>query len=70
LFKQQHRLKKISALEIFAANKSTSLYNLKNLTGMAKSTSPTSRVEPKRFRRLVAGDARFDEADVDGSPPE
>jgi hypothetical protein len=37
---------------------------------MAKSTSPTSRVEPQRFRRLKAGDTRFDETDVDGSPSE
>jgi hypothetical protein len=52
--KEQHRLKRISALEIFAAIKPTSLSDPKNPTGMAKSTSRTSQVEPKIFRRLEA----------------
>jgi hypothetical protein len=42
-----------------------------NMTGMAKSTSATSRVEPKnKSRRLEARDARFDETNLDGSPSE
>jgi hypothetical protein len=36
------------------------------MTGMAKSTSATSRVEPKnKSRRLEARDARFDETNLD-----
>jgi hypothetical protein len=37
---------------------------------MATSTSATSRVEPKKFRRSQAGDARFDERDLNGSHSE
>ena len=47
-------------------NPSTSLPNPKNPTGMAKSTSPTSRAEPQRFKCLEAGDGRFDETDLGG----
>jgi hypothetical protein len=58
--KEQRSLKMISAVEKSVANKSTSLPYPKNPTGMAKSTSATSRVEPNKFRHLEeAGDARF-----------
>jgi hypothetical protein len=66
--KQQDKLKKLSALEVFAAIKSTPFSNPKNPTGMAKSTSPTSRVQPKSFSRLEAGETRFYESDLDDSP--
>jgi hypothetical protein len=37
---------------------------------MPKSPSLTFPVEPKKFRRVEAGNARFDESDLDGSPSE
>jgi hypothetical protein len=40
--------------------------NPKNPSGLVKSTSPTSRGQPQNCRRLEAGDARFDETDLDG----
>jgi hypothetical protein len=67
---QQHSLKKLSAVEKAAAIKSTSLWSPKNQTGMAKSASTSSKVEPKQNKRVEAGDARFDETDLDGSPSE
>jgi hypothetical protein len=67
---QQHSLKKISAVEISAAIKLASLSNPKNPTGMAKSTSPTSRVKLQKFRRLKARDALFDATDLDAPPSE
>jgi hypothetical protein len=70
LCKHQHRLKKISAIEKSEASKSTSLLNPKNPTGMAKPTSPTPLFEPQKLRHLEAGDARFDETDLDCSPSE
>jgi hypothetical protein len=44
---QQHSIKKISAVEKSAAIESASLSNPNNPTGMAKSTSTSSLVEPK-----------------------
>jgi hypothetical protein len=37
---------------------------------MAKATSTSSRVEPRKYERVKTGDARFDETDLDGSPSE
>jgi hypothetical protein len=67
---QQHSLKKISVVEKFAAIRSTSLSNPKNPTGMGKSTSTSSRVEPQNIKRVEAGGARVGEADLGGSPSE
>jgi hypothetical protein len=67
---QQHSLKKISVVEKPEAIKSRSLSNPKHPTGMAKSNSASSRVEPKKYERMETGDARFDETDLDGSPSE
>jgi hypothetical protein len=67
---QQHSLKKISALEKSAGIKSTSLPNPKHPTGMTKSTSTSPLVEPQKTMHVKAGDARFDETDLDGSPSE
>ena len=55
MYKQPHILKKTSAVEKVIRSKLTSLPNPKNPTGMEKSTSPTSRVELQKFRRLEAG---------------
>jgi hypothetical protein len=63
-------LQKTSALEKSAAVKSTSFSNPKDPTGMAKSISTSSRVEPQNIERVEAGDSRFDETDLDGSPLE
>jgi hypothetical protein len=65
--KEQHRLKTISAVEKSVGIELTSLSNPKSPTGTAKSPSPTSRAEPKKFRRSQAGDARLDERDLNGS---
>ncbi len=73
MWKQQRRLKKTSVVENVekaTAVESKLISNPKNPTGTAKSTSPTFRVEPKKFRRLSAEDARVDETDLDGSPLE
>jgi hypothetical protein len=67
---QQRSLKKISAIEKSAAIKSRSLSNPKDPTGMAKSTSTSSGVEPQNIKRVEAGDERFDETDLDGTPSE
>ena len=67
---EQHSLKRISAEEKFVGIKSTSLPNPKNPTGIAKSASPLSRVEPKNIKRVEARDARFDKTDLDSSPSE
>jgi hypothetical protein len=67
---QQHSLKKTSAVKKSAAIKSTSLSNPKKLTGMAKSTSTSFRVEPQNIQRVEAGEARSDETDLDGSHSE
>jgi hypothetical protein len=53
--KQQYILKKLSALQKAAAIKSTSLSRPKSPTGIAKSTSPISRIAQKRCRRLKDG---------------
>jgi hypothetical protein len=63
---QQHSLKKISAVKKSAAIKSTTLSNPTNPTGMAKSISTSSRAKPKKIKRVEAGDARFEETDLDG----
>jgi hypothetical protein len=69
---QQHSLQKISLVEKSAAIKSKSLWNTKNPTGMAKSTSASSRVRvgTKNTKRVKAGDARLNKTDLDGSPSE
>jgi hypothetical protein len=67
---QQHSLKKTSAVKKSAAIKSTSFSNPNNATEMTKSTSTSSRVEPQKTMRMEAGDARFDETDLDDSPSE
>jgi hypothetical protein len=69
---QQYSLKNISEEEKSAGISSTSLSNPKypNPTGMAKATSTSFRVEPKKDERVKIGDARFDETDLDGSPSE
>jgi hypothetical protein len=64
---QQHRLRKISALEKSAAIKSTSPLNP---TGMAKSTSTSPRVKPQNNKRVETGDALFDKSDFDSPPSE
>jgi hypothetical protein len=64
-------MQKIAAVEKSVAMKSTSLSKPKKKpTGMAKSTLTLSRVEPKKRKRVEAGDARFDETDLHGSPSE
>jgi hypothetical protein len=63
--KQQHRLKQTVAIEKSVPIKSTSLSYPEYPTGIAKSTSATSWIEPKKVRHLQAGDARFDETDLD-----
>jgi hypothetical protein len=65
---QQHSLKKILVEEKSAAIKSTSLSNPKDPTGMAKSTSTSSRCELENVKRVEAGGARVGEADLGGSP--
>jgi hypothetical protein len=65
-YTQQHSLK-TSAVEKSAATKSTSLSNAKSPSGMAKSSSTSSRVESNNIKRVEARDARFDEMDLDGS---
>jgi hypothetical protein len=62
---QQHSLKKIAAITKSAAIKSTPLSKPKNPTGMAKATSTSTQVEAKKMRGVEAGDARFDETDLD-----
>jgi hypothetical protein len=64
---QPHSLKKTSAVEKSAAIMSTSLPNPKSPTGMAKSTSTSSRVEAQNIKCVVARDAPIDETDLDGS---
>jgi hypothetical protein len=62
---QQRGLKKIAAIAKSAAKKSTSLLKPNNPTGMVKSTSTSTEVEPKKIRSGEAGDARFDETDLE-----
>jgi hypothetical protein len=62
---QQRGLKKIAAIAKAAAICSTSLSKPNNPTGMVKSTSTSTKVQPKKIRRGEAGDARFDETDLE-----
>jgi hypothetical protein len=67
-YMQQHSLKNNSVAEKSTAIKSTSLSNPKNPTGVAKSTSTSSRVEPQNIWSVEAEDTQFDEMNPDGSP--
>jgi hypothetical protein len=66
-YMQHHSLEKFSAVEKSAAIKSKPL---SKPTGMTKSTPTSSFVEPKKRKRVEAGDANFDETDLGGSPLE
>jgi hypothetical protein len=66
--RQLHSVKKIATIEKSAAIKSTPLSNPN--TGMAKSTSTSPPVEPIELRSEKAGEVRFDETDLEGSPSE
>jgi hypothetical protein len=66
---QQHSLAKTTVVKKSAAIESTSLSKLKSPTGMAKSASSSSRVEPQTIS-VEAGDAGFEESDLDDSHSE
>jgi hypothetical protein len=67
---QRRSLEKVSPVKTSAAIKLASLSNPKNPTRMAKSAATSSRVESKNRKRVEAGDARFEETDLDSSPSE
>jgi hypothetical protein len=65
---QQPSLKKTTVVKKAAAIKSTSRTKPNNPTGIAKSTSTSSRLGPQNTRHVEAGDAGFDETDLGDSP--
>jgi hypothetical protein len=70
MWKQQHRLERISALENYVAIKTRSLSNPKIPTRMAKMTLRVSRVKLQKSSRLAAGNAECGKTGLDRSHSE
>jgi Holliday junction resolvasome RuvABC DNA-binding subunit len=66
--KQPYGVKMLSMVEKSATIKSTSLSNLKNPTGRAKSTSTLCQVEAQKRKSVDGVHSLSDETDLDGSP--
>jgi hypothetical protein len=67
---QQHNVKKTTVVNKPATNKLTSRSKPNKSTGIAKSTLTSFRLGPQKTWHVEAGDAGFDETDLDDSPSE